>query len=950
MRTSRLLRVFLSVIMLISLFSHTLALATDSTSDTATAVRFGYNRLSYVDKNDDRQFAETTALEGINCVKLVPNYNSVNAGNTAYAIHYKAFPTAEENIGKATYKYAEVNYFYKVPESQSASADKIRLRPFSGGKWLGYIDAAGLDVNKWSTITLDISSASLSGDAAWSQFQLQTFGGLNAARIAEGEEFYLSSVRFFNSITDQKHTVTYNINGTVSTKEFIDNALLTLPSPAEVHEDCGDDFIFGGWYLNNEAKTRAELESLPVTEDMELSATFSKSTPELLFTADMITPKGQNGFTAKGLTVGSDGVLKQHFTSGNYTNADGNEVNTSDDNTRVNLILDETIFPTDFKLADYPFIKVAYNGYIQTAADSVEFSPEVYVPAGYKRQNQEIVEAAFYTRIWQKTGLKQSLKDEASQKEIKTLVFNSFLCMNGESEYVNKSSNNNSFDFVSLDAGHCRKIVLKPYANGTAFKDGGYYDVQYVAFFDSEAAANAFVYNAPKYRNINVKFDSSEGSVNTENALVISTVADDAETDKTTCTLAVENETALTLTATPGTGYKMDGWYDITNGQNRLLTHDATVTLESITSNRDVEVRFYAESVGAVKKLIVLADDTGIGEITIDSQKYDWYDDYRDDRSEVTITATPKDSESYFTAFWWRLSSDEKVISYLTYGETLEAMPLGSGVWYQPVYGKKGETVRLYVDSANVLVKLIGDVGDNSNDTAVPTVPARDGYSSDGAAWECVVDKSGFELYKPKYASKENNEATLTIAWADGKREQVNNVPYDSQVTFSGHDNFHHWNIKVGAGEEYVLSYDRNYTYCHVFDEKVVITEVLNDNSEKASLAHTLDARLKDNRIEFAAAIAFDSTKYELVERGVLLSDTISDPGKLQLSTAGVIEGKIDESATAFTGIYLVAKSKVEAGDTWYGRAYMIVRDKVSGELETVYADEILDFEVQKSA
>ncbi len=843
---------------------------------------------------------------------LYPDTGKTNGGtNIGFSFENTLYP---EDFKLSDYKYISFGIRSNV-EGKNKSF-KIDTMPDTG-KSIWYDTQCAEKSQRcdetWEKFIVDLSYdlAATYPDAGLDTFNDNSDGTMSAVwlkphftdniTVYPNDYLDLSYIAFFDSsvtaeayvYTPEKHTVTFVINGEYfDAQTYIHGQPLKYPN--KTPENSGYQ-SFVGWDVQSDT---------PVTEDITVHAKYATVIPakDLGHTA-LRGWKHDASSTSylRFVTDPTDGYLSGASagdqTRGEYTG----------EFSRIYLNFAKDMFSEDFTMLKHKYIKVGYRGNIP--GNTWNFTN--FNPMPYDEDGKEI-------RLW-------GAADPSVTYNGKWQYLISDISANDGGENIKTAESKSVFE-ANCDTW-LSKLCLKPQFASIKMSGEEYFDILYVAFFDSEADAEAYEFAAPSEYTVNVKV-GAEGTADRSGALSVT------EGDN------------LTLTATPGTGYKMDGWYDITNGQNRLLTHDATVTLENITSNRDIEVRFYAESVGAVKKLIVLADDTGIGKIIIDGQQYDWYDGYRSDRSEVTITATPKDSENYFTAFWWRLSSDEKVISYLTYGETLEAMPLGAGVWYQPVYGKKGETVRLYVDSANVLVKLIGDVGDNGKDTAVPDVPARDGYSSDGAEWECVVDKGGFKLYKPKYASKENNEATLTIVWADGKREPVNNVPYDSQVTFSGHDNFHHWNIKVGDGEEYVLSYDRNYNYYHVFDENVVITEVLNDDSEKASLAHTLDARIKDNRIEFAAAIAFDSTKYVLVERGVLLSDTISDPGKLQLSTAGVIEGKIDESTTDFTGIYLVAKSKVKSGDTWYGRAYMIVKDKDTEKLETVYAAKILDFEV----
>ncbi|MEG6521423.1 X2-like carbohydrate binding domain-containing protein [Desulfotomaculum sp. 1211_IL3151] len=74
---------------------------------------------------------------------------------------------------------------------------------------------------------------------------------------------------------------------------------------------------------------------------------------------------------------------------------------------------------------------------------------------------------------------------------------------------------------------------------------------------------------------------------------------------------------------------------------------------------------------------------------------------------------------------------------------------------------------------------------------------------------------------------------------------------------------------------------------------------------------------------------------YTLVESGVLLLKLPTSD--LTVNTPNVILGNILDTST---DQFYIMKSNVEAGDTWYGRAYLIYKDR-EGNMVTVYSDNI---------
>ncbi|MBQ9358438.1 MAG: right-handed parallel beta-helix repeat-containing protein [Abditibacteriota bacterium] len=73
------------------------------------------------------------------------------------------------------------------------------------------------------------------------------------------------------------------------------------------------------------------------------------------------------------------------------------------------------------------------------------------------------------------------------------------------------------------------------------------------------------------------------------------------------------------------------------------------------------------------------------------------------------------------------------------------------------------------------------------------------------------------------------------------------------------------------------------------------------------------------------------------VMHGVLLLKSDAAPAELLFDTPGVIVGK-SSGYSALTDTYIINKKNVSAGDTWYGRAFVIYND-IAGERKAVFSD-----------
>lgn len=675
---------------------------------------------------------------------------------------------------------------------------------------------------------------------------------------------------------------------------------ITLPDAPK----ADDGYVFTGWYYNGEKVA----EDTIVTENMTITAEFKKVEAAVVITAnDMTVGKGNGDLKDAVKTLDSDGRLywRNEMVSGA----------TSGDNTRVIPTFTAASFShiENFSCYDYHYVKIGYRTNI--ASNILQTNPQTVTSEGK------------VSRLWFGDYVKTN-----TDKNIWTSVV---IDLHTFTDGNNIVKTDGKFDAEKTLAGIMQAIVIKPYnGGGTAIIDGEYFDTQYVAFFDDEAVANAYSFNET-YDTFTVTYNTAEAeSVTISGGAKLSETTDD-EAKTTTVTYVAKSGTSVTLTAVPSTGCKMDGWYNVTNGHNIQLSRDAALSL-TVSKDTALDLRFYDDAVETQARLVVLPDEGRIGTITAEGVNMgqgegdSWLDIYVGTRNATKLTATPNDPNSYYVAFWQRLSDEH--VSLLTVGDTLYAYPLGNSVFYQPVYGTVtagvNDTYKLYVDYANSIIGF--------NPTEAPAVPERTGYTNNG--WK--VSELGNEsviVYVPDYVKAES-DSKLTINGVEQTNVKFNDeVPLDA----NNDSDFKAWLIQIGDAAPVVLSYKSSYTYYHILSGNVTITKSTDEAyATPVNMTKTLQVNKRDGQLEFVSAIdVLDG--YTLEERGVLLSKTVSDKDSLKLNTAGVIEGKIETSADSATAIYMVAKRTSSSGETWYGRAYMIVRD-AEGNSHTIYADEIL--------
>ncbi|MBO7148922.1 MAG: SGNH/GDSL hydrolase family protein, partial [Clostridia bacterium] len=432
-----------------------------------------------------------------------------------------------------------------------------------------------------------------------------------------------------------------------------------------------------------------------------------------------------------------------------------------------------------------------------------------------------------------------------------------------------------------------------------------YVDIESIAFFKTEALASSYAENFGIVTYDITATAIGNGTVSVDNGEAAESVAS-----------TVVTGTTITLKATANAGYKLEGWYDITNGKNVLLSRETSFVY---TANKDakIEARFMDETISIAVKLVASTSEGGF--ISVNGNTEEDVNDYVNGSSTTALTAVA--DEGYVFAYWKRVSCSTGTEIFMSTDETLKAAPLGNTVYYMPVFVAEGETVSLYLDAQGLIV----------SDTEEPEVPSRLGYTA--GEWKLVTDGDVVDTYKPYYTKAEETN-TLTIVYADGESEDIY-FRYDDKIDVVGTLDNPIWTLTAN-GEETIISFSKKFGFGAAFTSNITLTESENPNGNNAIVSgveavYDSGAKL----IKFVAMFTLPEGA-TLNERGVLLTNDADIAEDMELNTPNIIVGRVNSDPSTATKTFIINKTKVNAGDIWYGRPYIVYTE--GGVTKTLYA------------
>ena len=372
--------------------------------------------------------------------------------------------------------------------------------------------------------------------------------------------------------------------------------------------------------------------------------------------------------------------------------------------------------------------------------------------------------------------------------------------------------------------------------------------------------------------------------------------------------------TELTLIAEAAAGYIFDGWYNVTGGYSEFLSKDTTATYTVDLADATLEARFVEEVIGAPVVDVVVPP---IEEGTITKTPTE--------DGKIEIKAEVSD-ETKQVAFWYReTTTDENAaMIYMASGSSIIVPPTGGTVQYIPYLVDKDAT------EVVVYLGLAGDIISIGEEE--PVAPESYGKEWDGwMEWtEGIVT-----IYKTQYVQAET-EYTLTIDYVNAEDQEIKFQVYDTITATKTVDGNVEWVLVIDEVEKVVSNKDTcTFAMMTAGEATLIEREIEGDPVAIISGQSAIyDAGVQ--KILFSGSYDLPEGA-TLVGVGVLLADASKvtvQPENINHNTAGIIVGAIKNPKNTN---FIINKTKVAAGATWYGRPYLTYT--MNGQPKTIYAD-----------
>lgn len=210
-----------------------------------------------------------------------------------------------------------------------------------------------------------------------------------------------------------------------------------------------------------------------------LAANDTSTAPTVLFDTASFTVGAGSGFDAKRATIADDDDPSYYRLN--------SKAGSSGDGTRIRVYFDQANFPEGFTMLESKYMKIGYRSNI-ASSDKMDINPH----------------PVDGVRIW--SVMPDMTYDEQWHDLVVDLSSVKWSGGEGEVKYPAEGSSDTIFK-LNFD-GTMNSLTLKPYCGTNTMLASEYFDISYVAFFDSASAAQAYVYSydipTPNVANVTI--------------------------------------------------------------------------------------------------------------------------------------------------------------------------------------------------------------------------------------------------------------------------------------------------------------------------------------------------------------------------------------------------------------------------------------------------------------
>ncbi|MBR5774003.1 MAG: hypothetical protein IKY44_04040, partial [Clostridia bacterium] len=347
----------------------------------------------------------------------------------------------------------------------------------------------------------------------------------------------------------------------------------------------------------------------------------------------------------------------------------------------------------------------------------------------------------------------------------------------------------------------------------------------------------------------------------------------------------------------------------------------------------------------------ILIDVTGSNffELTIDGYDYgeqDYYHQILDAGQTFTVTASPDMGEFLY----WKTDTG-KIVSYDAEYTFVAASKTHLTAVFRQSYSNRNY-ISFYTASKQELSRELRSVTATAEqiESIIPVGPSMTGHvfmgwSVDGVnaiAADVLAETIVYELQfgdvnlTPIYVLLEDL-FTVTVVNGTGGGSFVASTIIEVVADEPAEGmKFAYWVDKYGQ----VVSYNTSYVFVVTSDTTLEAVYVADDEEIETEALIAITDKSSDpdaNKVTFVVSRDIP-TKYTIVQTGIILTNNAelgTDADAFVIDAEGTIKGT--STSKENVGTYIASKGKVQAGDTWFARGYVVYLD-TNGELVYLYS------------
>ena len=365
-------------------------------------------------------------------------------------------------------------------------------------------------------------------------------------------------------------------------------------------------------------------------------------------------------------------------------------------------------------------------------------------------------------------------------------------------------------------------------------------------------------------------------------------------------------------------------------------------------NNKNLVVLIYDnQQIRVVVDIVIDVTGSNFFNMVIDGYDYgeqDYYSQKLDAGAQFTVTASPDMGEFLY----WKIDTG-KIVSYEEEYTFIAASSVHLTAVFRQNYSNRNY-VSFFTAFDQELSRILYSVNAQAQDIDIPASPEKTGHiflgwtidgenaiAQENLAAEIIAAlQNGDVNLTPLYVQRDALYTVTVINGTGGGSylpttviDVVANEPAQGQK-------FAYWIDSNGQ----VVSYKSTYTFIVTGDTtlEAVYTDADDEIETEALIAITDKSSDPENGKVTFVVMRDIPTKYTIVQTGILLTNDATlgtDEDAFIIDAEGTIKGTA--SSKENTGAYVATKGKVQAGDTWFARGYVVYLD-TNGELVYLYS------------